>query len=677
MVPPTPLTKVLTKAPAPARPPPPSYAEHERNMSQQHLLEIEARKAGQAELMVTPKSKQPAVEGEKSARALKRARQKLASSVVPPGEARAGSSNEHKQSPIPSPAATATPTSIAGVSYVSLSDEDDEDAKAERALEAQLAALRFKKAAVKAMAAIVAEEKMETGVEEKGEGLYRSERVGSTPDSETPAGTKDDCINGAETAVKEKGGGLNRFERVGLNLDSDMAADTEEKPAKQKNKKDQGPRQATSNRRIFKGVGKGAAARKDLDPWLFVGENKDPHEIDLGGCGAQEFYPPRGLSEEEAIAHMKILTCCHCGSGPLLQSTMVLSGGGTKASWQGKLFGWCHGCMPDLSAQEFKAQARCTWSVRKTELGMSRTRALFTDFDNAMASIRADFKHASQAVCRELAAKRCKAACAAWACSIAKDNKFMQEARAMATDDYMKVVDIELENPEYAASPDGRCLKARELSWLTNMGEGMALCYCCRRPDCGYFGMNSQWLNLEGTNRFRCPFCIDEYKPTSVVNGQVSWSFVLYLTDPSTGQQMSIPAMWPEGKDMAWLHKQIEVYALAIASEVELANYVNRGAVDMSKLLSQEAVPRGFSNVPFAGHSNADVGRMAWEPRWHVEEWTARGFSEGARLDPTVDDLSHPFDNWGHFIALAGRISAEARKGSPITGAEVMRRMGD
>ena len=29
--------------------------------------------------------------------------------------------------------------------------------------------------------------------------------------------------------------------------------------------------------------------------------------------------------------------------------------------------------------------------------------------------------------------------------------------------------------------------------------------------------------------------------------------------------------MWPEGKDMAWLNKNIEAYALSIASEVELS----------------------------------------------------------------------------------------------------------
>ena len=76
---------------------------------------------------------------------------------------------------------------------------------------------------------------------------------------------------------------------------------------------------------------------------------------------------------------------------------------------------------------------------------------------------------------------------------------------------------------------------------------------------------------------------------------------------------------------MAWLNKNIEAYSLSIASEVELANYVQHGKADLHKLLGEEAVPRDFVRVPFASHPNADLNRMAWEPRWHVEQWQARG----------------------------------------------------
>ena len=124
---------------------------------------------------------------------------------------------------------------------------------------------------------------------------------------------------------------------------------------------------------------------------------------------------------------------------------------------------------------------------------------------------------------------------------------------------------------------------------------------------------------------------------------------------------------------MAWLNKNIEAFALSIASEVELENYVQHGKADLHKLLGEEAVPRDFVRVPFASHPNADLGRMWGEPRWCVDQWQARGYTEGNRLDSAVDDLTHPYSNWTKFIAICGRITAEGR----VTAAEVARRMGN
>jgi hypothetical protein len=651
-VPPNPMTK----APAPARPPCPTFAEHERSVTKAELESILARKAGQAEALVQQtknKNKSPPpVDGERSAASIKRARQKEARSLaasaasgpyLPTGLA--GSSNGLRP---PSPAG-----SFVIVSEAEAEDED-EDAKEERELLARMQALKLKKAAAAAAATVVVVEKEKYQDESAGAAvgkvkpviLYQSACVGV-------AGGSEPIANPAGLAVK---------------------------PPMVKHKKDQGPRMETSGRRIVKGVGKKAAESKgvgsgkvmSVDPYQFVCVGlADGSEPELGGSSS--FYPPRDLPEEEKLAAMKILTCCNCGDGPLKQSSMVLCGGGKGASWQGKVFGWCRACMPDLTDQEFKSQSRITWNFRIHEAGKTRERAMFTEFENALSLIRSDFPGVSQTVARELAVKRTKAMCCAWAASMEKENVHLQAARQLAHDDYITNIEREAACPEYACSVDGRVLKAREISWLTNVAEGISLSFCCRRPDCLYYGMNSQWLNLSGSNRFRCPVCIDEYKPTSTTSGQVEFSFVLAMTDFTTGRRVAIPAMWPEGKDMAWLNKNIEAFSLSIASEVELANYVQHGKADLHKLLSEEAVPAAFGRVPFASHPNADINRMWGEPRWCVDQWQARGYTEGARLNPAVDDLTHPYSNWTEFIAICGRITAEGR----VSAAEVARRMGD
>jgi hypothetical protein len=482
-------------------------------------------------------------------------------------------------------------------------------------------------------------------------------------------------------AVEVKAAGPYQFVCVGSAAGSEAASE----PAGSLAVK-QEPERSKSGRLITKGKGKKAASSKGVgegkvmavDPYQFVCVGfAVGTEPDLGGCALVDFYPPRDLSEEDALKFMKLLHCCNCGGGPLRQSDMVLANGGAKADWQGKIFGWCRDCM-DLSEKEFKSQSRITWNFRINELGKSRERARFTDFDNVMATIRADFPGASNTQARELACKRTKSMCCAWAAGTAKDNPVTAKARVVADTDYFESLDRMVDNPEMACSIDGRLLKAREISWLTKIAEGFHLCFCCRRPDCLYYGMNSQWLNLEGTNRFRCPCCIDEYSPVSTAKGQVEFSFTLVMPDMITGKSMAIPAMWPMGKDMAWLNKQIEITALQLETEVELESYINRGPAELHKLLAREAIPSEFKKVGFASHPNADVNRM-WQQadKWRVADFQARGYVDGDRLDQTRDDLSHPYDNWPDFIAICARVNAEAAATDRASAAEVARRMGD
>jgi hypothetical protein len=35
----------------------------------------------------------------------------------------------------------------------------------------------------------------------------------------------------------------------------------------------------------------------------------------------------------------------------------------------------------------------------------------------------------------------------------------------------------------------------------------------------------------------------------------------------------------------------------------------------------------------------------------------------GNKLNPEVDDITHPYDNWGEFIAICARVVAEGRSG--------------
>jgi hypothetical protein len=223
---------------------------------------------------------------------------------------------------------------------------------------------------------------------------------------------------------------------------------------------------------------------------------------------------------------MKILKCCHCAAVCQYQSHMVLWNEGRDASWQGKIFGWCKECM-DCTPEQFKSWSRISWGHRAMETKGKRERAMFMDFNNATATIRADFPKAPGNVIRELAVKRHRIMCISFAAGIVNETAPKLAARQLGTDDYMVELQRAADDPTYGGSVDGRVLCARDLSYFTSIAEGVELCFCCRNPNCLYFGLNSQWLQLGDRYSFRCPICIDEYKPDSTKRGQVPFAFVI------------------------------------------------------------------------------------------------------------------------------------------------------
>jgi hypothetical protein len=406
-------------------------------------------------------------------------------------------------------------------------------------------------------------------------------------------------------------------------------------------------------------MGKGAGEAKAPDQFGCVGVAAEPNpdsqpEWDGG------FWPARDLSAEEREVAMKILSCCNCAAVCKYQSNMVLYNEGVNASWQGKIFGWCQECM-NCTPEQFKSWSRISWGRRANETKGKRDRAMLVNYANAADLIRSDFPDAPSSVVRELAVKRHRIMCLAFAAGTSNEPEVKNAARLMVNDSYFEGLQKAADDPTYGGSVDGRLLCARDISYFTSICDGVELCFCCRNRSCLYFGMNSQWLQLGAKYSFRCPVCFDEYKPDSTAKGQVPFAFVIAMTDLVTGKKAMVPAVWPATHDMQWLNGQIEVHALNMQTEVELDNYKNRGAADLHELLAREAVPKEFRQVPFG--ETGDIWRVCQQPLWNVPAFQARGFVMGNKLNPEVDDITHPYDNWGEFIAICARVVAEGRSG--------------
>jgi hypothetical protein len=338
---------------------------------------------------------------------------------------------------------------------------------------------------------------------------------------------------------------------------------------------------------------------------------------------------------------------------------MVLMNDGYEACWQAKIFGWCFEFM-ECSEAEFKTMSRRTWNHRDSETKGFRERAYDIDFKSASRKVREMFPDASTSIVRELTVKRHRAMCLTFACAFDKENPHKQAARQASTVEWMTELSKAADDPTYGGSVDGRILCGQDLSFLTNIADGISVSFCCRNVDCLFFGLNLEWLQQGTRYKFRCPCCIDEYGPTRTTKGQVPFSFVLSMVDLETQEMMHIPAMWPETKDMQWLDKQIEIEALKIETETDLANYINRGQVELSELLKREAIPKHFTKIAFG---EEHVHRIQWDERWNVPHFRETGFVWGSKLSPKTDDLSHPYSDWNAFIGIGTRVVAEGKSG--------------
>ena len=144
-----------------------------------------------------------------------------------------------------------------------------------------------------------------------------------------------------------------------------------------------------------------------------------------------------------------------------------------------------------MTPQEFKSASRITWHHRALETVGLRDRAYFLDSQNSAAMIRGEFPKATAADVRELAVTRHRTLCVAWAASFEKENEYLQAARRLGQAEWLQDLERAAADPTYGASVDGRVLCARDVSFLTNIAEGIQLCFCCRNRNCLYFGMNS------------------------------------------------------------------------------------------------------------------------------------------------------------------------------------------
>jgi len=208
-------------------------------------------------------------------------------------------------------------------------------------------------------------------------------------------------------------------------------------------------------------------------------------------------------------------------------------------------------------------------------------------------------------------------------------------------------------------------MTSEERSYLTFVTKNIAICYVCRYPECGFFGMNNveTWVKNASSYHFRCPACGLQYQPWVEKFGKkktieaLPFNKVLVFTNVhENNKQTIVPCWWPETCDDEWLGAQAEIHARNIQTPEDLDNFLNKNVVDLSEVMERAGRPwKGFNLM-----------RLTDEARVQLDSASGYGGSYGKQLENgfyglmcTQEEKKAPvFKDWGTLIALIGNLVA-------------------
>ena len=102
----------------------------------------------------------------------------------------------------------------------------------------------------------------------------------------------------------------------------------------------------------------------------------------------------------------------------------------------------------------------------------------------------------------------------ALAASFDRENDFPKEARRMQQEEYKADIIAAAEDPTSACVVKGKIFAANELQYLTEVAEGITVSFVCRKLDCLWYGLNSEWPKRLTSEHWCCPICGIKYAPS-------------------------------------------------------------------------------------------------------------------------------------------------------------------
>ena len=341
------------------------------------------------------------------------------------------------------------------------------------------------------------------------------------------------------------------------------------------------------------------------------------------------------------------LSCMKCQAVVKQRTDLLLIPEGED--WCGKLWGHCLECS-GLDAAAFRREVKKVWHKRAKVL-FGKADALRTLKWKTLAGyLQKTYPGSTKKEQRSIAELRIKAVGLAAALSAYEENELVQEAYGHVDVEYEATIDKVCTN---IGLPSAQ-IKHAETDYLTAVTKAIQVSYMCRKRDCGFYGMNDQWVQHDTKYWFRCPHCATQYMPWKADKKFYPFQKVVSVSHPLTGERWVIPALWPDSAEDNYLQQLMLVTASNIQAQGDLDAFMEGKVQDLNVLLGNVGVPGIFKRFEMTMWVKDVLRTCAGYPASQYAKLEEAGY-HGNILDPKVG-AQEPFKEWHEFACIFGSL---------------------